>query len=430
MTATTPLPLEALDLGTPTTLPTGPLVAASDGSPESDAAVELVRALAAPLGAEVRLVSVVRPFAMPMYGFDAVPVPLETDAATRAGREAALRAQAARVGAAPGAWPVEVRTGEPARELAAMAAAAGARLLVTGRGRHGALARTFGGETVLRLLQLGDTPVYAVEPGHAALARRVLVAVDFSPFSQYALQVALPLLAPDASVVLAHAGPRFETDDPVLAARAAEYRHAAQAAFARLRQRVPLGAHPVEERLLDGEAADALLTLVSRERADLVVLATHGRGFWRRLVLGSVASAMVRHAPCAVLCVPGSARTLAAARARQAAGVTTRRIPTTGLDPELDRFTGRNQGRLCTVEVHHPDLGAQLLGEGLPLVGAASDRHGEEVELMFGSAVLAGRHFTHRITRVTEVDLLADADGRDQVLRVVHDGGHTLVALH
>lgn len=426
---TTPLPLDEADLLTPTALPTGPLLVASDGSPESDAAVQLAHALAGQLGGAVRLASVVRPFAMPMYGFDAVPVPLETDAATRAGREAALRAQAARVGPAAEAWPVEVRTGEPARELVAMASACGARLLVTGRGRHGAVARTFGGETVLRLLQLGDTPVLAVEPGHGAPARRVVVAVDFSPFSQYALQVAVPLLAPDASVVLAHAGVHAEAGDPVLAARATDYRQAVHGAMERLQQRVPLGTHAVEARVLEGDAADALLTLLSRERADLVVLATHGRGFWRRLVLGSVASAMVRHAPCSVLCVPGSARSLAAARARRQAGVTTRRLATTALDAELDRFTGRNAGRLCTVEVHHPDLGAQVLGEGLPLVGAASDRHAEEVELMFGAAALAGRHITHRITRVTAVDLVADAAGHDQVLRVVHDGGDTLVAL-
>ncbi|MBU6367436.1 MAG: universal stress protein, partial [Gemmatimonadetes bacterium] len=286
-----------------------------------------------------------------------------------------------------------------------------------------------GGETVLRLLQLGDTPVLAVEPGHGAPARRVVVAVDFSPFSQYALQVAVPLLAPDASVVLAHAGVHVEADDPVLAARVTDYRQAVHGAMARLQQRVPLGTHAVEERVLEGDAADTLLTLLSRERADLVVLATHGRGFWRRLVLGSVASAMVRHAPCSVLCVPGSARTLAAARARQHAGVTTRRLATTALDAELDRFTGRNAGRLCTVEVHHPDLGAQVLGEGLPLVGATSDRRAEEVDLMFGAAALAGRHITHRITRVTAVDLVADAAGHDQVLRVVHDGGDTLVAL-
>ncbi len=37
--------------------------------------------------------------------------------------------------------------------------------------------------------------------------------------------------------------------------------------------------------------------------ADLIVLGSHGRGFWKRLLLGSVSSAVVQHAKCSVLVV-------------------------------------------------------------------------------------------------------------------------------
>lgn len=37
--------------------------------------------------------------------------------------------------------------------------------------------------------------------------------------------------------------------------------------------------------------------------ADLVVVGSHGRGFWGRVFLGSVSDAVVRHAPCSVLVV-------------------------------------------------------------------------------------------------------------------------------
>ncbi len=40
-------------------------------------------------------------------------------------------------------------------------------------------------------------------------------------------------------------------------------------------------------------------------KADLIVVGSHGRGFWERLTLGSVSNAVVHHAPCSVLVVSG-----------------------------------------------------------------------------------------------------------------------------
>jgi len=37
--------------------------------------------------------------------------------------------------------------------------------------------------------------------------------------------------------------------------------------------------------------------------ADLIVVGSHGRGFWGRLTLGSVSDAVIHHAPCSVLVV-------------------------------------------------------------------------------------------------------------------------------
>lgn len=55
------------------------------------------------------------------------------------------------------------------------------------------------------------------------------------------------------------------------------------------------------------EVGDAATTVVERarqNRADLVVMGTHGRTGARRVVLGSVAERVVRLAPCPVLVVP------------------------------------------------------------------------------------------------------------------------------
>lgn len=58
---------------------------------------------------------------------------------------------------------------------------------------------------------------------------------------------------------------------------------------------------PYEHRLVTGEPAHALTELAEEENADLIVLGTHGRTGLFRLLMGSVAEAVVRRAPCPVL---------------------------------------------------------------------------------------------------------------------------------
>jgi hypothetical protein len=48
------------------------------------------------------------------------------------------------------------------------------------------------------------------------------------------------------------------------------------------------------------------------ERADLIVIGTHGRGGLRRMLLGSVTDRVIRLAPCAVLTVRASGKAAAA----------------------------------------------------------------------------------------------------------------------
>ena len=52
-----------------------------------------------------------------------------------------------------------------------------------------------------------------------------------------------------------------------------------------------------------GDAGTEILLVARRLRANLIVMATHGRKGVRRLILGSVAERVVREAPCPVLTV-------------------------------------------------------------------------------------------------------------------------------
>jgi nucleotide-binding universal stress UspA family protein len=59
----------------------------------------------------------------------------------------------------------------------------------------------------------------------------------------------------------------------------------------------------VERALAEGPPAEAILAEAGRVGADLIAMATHGRGGLGRLVFGSVSDEVVRHAPCPVLLV-------------------------------------------------------------------------------------------------------------------------------
>ena len=52
-----------------------------------------------------------------------------------------------------------------------------------------------------------------------------------------------------------------------------------------------------------GEPGREILDVVASERADLVVIGTHGRGGLERALLGSVADGVIRQASCPVLSV-------------------------------------------------------------------------------------------------------------------------------
>jgi universal stress protein A len=58
---------------------------------------------------------------------------------------------------------------------------------------------------------------------------------------------------------------------------------------------------PFEHRLLTGEPASEIVRLAEQEGVDLIVMGTHGRTGFSRLLMGSVAEAVVRRAACPVL---------------------------------------------------------------------------------------------------------------------------------
>ena len=53
-----------------------------------------------------------------------------------------------------------------------------------------------------------------------------------------------------------------------------------------------------------GDAAGEIVRIAEEEKVNLIVISTHGRTGWKRLVFGSIAEKVVRMAPIPVLTVP------------------------------------------------------------------------------------------------------------------------------
>ena len=426
-------PMELLGPLSPVQPPHGPVLIASDASDASDATFPVARLLAVHTGASIEVMSAVQPTSVPMYAFDAMPTLGLTTAELVAQRTTQVRGQLARLVpdmAERAVRPVTVRSGEPVGEIVQRARELDARVIVVGRGRHGMLERTMGGESVLRLLQRGETPVLAVDPGLERLPRRVVIATDFSAFSVYAAQVALPLCAPDATVELVHVAPNLTEHAPGLGDFANEYRTQVQASFRAIIDRLAQREMTFETTLLEGNVSTRLMEHLERHPADLIVTATHGYGFLRRVMLGSVAAVLVRSAPCSVLCVPGTAHTHAAARAQTPVpSDQTRAIPLDTLDAQLAAFTERHRGHACTVEVQRRDIGTHALGHHLVLAGMSYEAAGRILTMSFGPSDEPGNHLSHQVPGCEQVVVVSDASGRERRLVVKQGGGVTELQL-
>ena len=57
----------------------------------------------------------------------------------------------------------------------------------------------------------------------------------------------------------------------------------------------------VESLVMEGDPVDMILRAAEETHSDMIVMGTHGRTALARLLLGSVAEAVLRKAPCPVL---------------------------------------------------------------------------------------------------------------------------------
>jgi nucleotide-binding universal stress UspA family protein len=146
-----------------------------------------------------------------------------------------------------------------------------------------------------------------------ALFRKILVATDFSPASDAALEEALRLSRESgADLYVFHA---YETPSSVANAPAGLYAEVAQAVrtlseakLEELARRMSGRGANLRPVLRRGVPEVEIVRAADREGVDLIVMGTHGRRGASRLFLGSVAARVVATASRPVLTIRGAAK--------------------------------------------------------------------------------------------------------------------------
>lgn len=163
-----------------------------------------------------------------------------------------------------------------------------------------------------QMMQPTQTQQKEVKAGKKISLTKIMVLTDFSEVSDLALQYAMALARRyDAIVYLTHilSPDTYALAEPGLAELTYQkMRQAAEESFRDILNSGKLRGVPHETLLYEGALWPTIERLIQEREIDLVVTGTHGRGDFKKVVIGSVAEEVFRQADCAVLTVGPQAR--------------------------------------------------------------------------------------------------------------------------
>jgi nucleotide-binding universal stress UspA family protein len=142
--------------------------------------------------------------------------------------------------------------------------------------------------------------------------RSILLPTDFSACGNYALSYAASLARTfGASIICVHViepmvptvGYSGMTEPLPIADISDQLEDSAERELPKLAECEECAGLAVEELIVHGEAASEIVRVAQDRQVDLIVVSSHGRTGLGRMLFGSTAEAVVRHAPCPVLVV-------------------------------------------------------------------------------------------------------------------------------
>ena len=149
-----------------------------------------------------------------------------------------------------------------------------------------------------------------------SLRKKILVAIDGSPFSDKAAEEAVRMAAGNPSkfkskiyaLLVLPSAPRNTFTDFVPSPPVTESEN-----WEELRQRIFYVIEkdaaeydiPLETKVVYGNPADELVNFAEKEHVDVIVIGSSGKGFIKSKLLGSVSQKVVTNANCSVYVVRG-----------------------------------------------------------------------------------------------------------------------------
>lgn len=152
--------------------------------------------------------------------------------------------------------------------------------------------------------------------------KTILHPTDFSASAEHALEIARALARDHGARLVLLAAPAPPLPTVELYVPEAELTELIEESKQRLATAAAqITEAPVETRVVVGDPGRMIVTVAQDCGADLIVMGTHGRTGVARLLLGSIAEYVLRHAPCPVLTVKSERAAESADVAAAASGI-------------------------------------------------------------------------------------------------------------
>lgn len=343
------------------------IVCPTDGSAAAQAARPVAERFAERCGASLHLLHVE---IIPPIGdlrFDPAPEPVEVDDGN----------------AERGTLEVQRRHPVAADAIVLYADEVEADLIVMGTHGRSGFDRLTLGSTAERVLRLAPCPVLTVGPEATETpSGPILVPLVFESASDAALETAIALAeAQGRSVVAVHVVEPIDIPPPyglaVASFNPVELMDRVRETVERWVSAYADRSVPLEVEVHEGRAAARILEAAAAHNAGLIVQSSHGRRGLSRWLLGSVAEAVARRAPCPTLTLRLDARGLPHTHADR---LPVPRADWAELFDALSERVARSPHRV-TLEVISPDAEGTVF-ESVPVIGATYDVRADAIEVM------------------------------------------------